>query len=202
MVREGLTMRISMQRGWKVCGDADSEEEAMRKVAELQPQLVIVDISLKNSNGLDLIKQIKSKYPSTKMLVLSGFQESLYAERALRAGAMGYLNKQESNEKVVDAIRTVLAGERFISPELSRRLINQSLGGSTPAKSPIECLTDRELEVFRMIGKGMMSSAIAEVLFISTHTVDSHRENIKRKLALKNAGELTHAAVQWVMENG
>jgi DNA-binding NarL/FixJ family response regulator len=140
--------------------------------------------------------------PVVKMLVISGFQESLYAERACRAGAMGYLNKQESSEKMIEAIRTVLAGERFLSPEISRRLISQALSSSDRKKTPIEQLTDRELEIFRMIGQGLSTSLIASRLFLSTHTIDTHRENIKRKLSINSAAELSRAAVQWLLENG
>jgi RNA polymerase sigma factor (sigma-70 family) len=164
--------------------------------------LVLVDISLKSGHGIELIKRIRSFDPAIKILVISGFQESLYAERAFRAGALGYLNKQESNEKMIEAIRTVLAGERFISPEISRRLINQALDASDVTKTPIEQLTDRELEIFRMIGEGLTTSGIANRLGLSTHTIDTHRENIKRKLAARNAAELSRAAVQWLLENG
>ena len=136
------------------------------------------------------------------MLVISGFQESLYAERAFRAGAMGYLNKQESNEKLIKAIRTVLDGKRFLSPEISLRLIEQALGASDANKTPIGSLTDRELQIFRMIGEGLATSVSANRLFLSTHTIDTHRENIKRKLTIKTAAELSRAAVQWILENG
>ncbi len=202
MVREGLAMRISTQRDLTVCGEAASEDEALAMVQKTQPELVIVDISLKVGNGIDVIKRVKSDYPAVKLLVVSGYQESLYAERALRAGALGYLNKQESNDKVLEAIRTVLAGKRYVSAEITQRLVNQALGSEDKTKAPIDRLTTRELDIFRMIGEGMNSGAIAERLFISTHTIDSHRENIKRKLAIKNAGELTRTAVQWVLENG
>jgi DNA-binding NarL/FixJ family response regulator len=201
MVREGLTMRISTQPDLAVCGEAATEEEALSRVQQTSPDLVIVDISLKSGHGLEVIKQVKSRYPAVKMLVLSGYQESLYAERALRAGALGYLNKQESNDKVLDAIRTVLRGQRYISPEIAQRLVAQALGDTNETQAPIECLTNRELEIFRMVGEGMTSGAIANSLFLSTHTIDTHRENIKRKLNLKNAGELTRAAVRWVLEN-
>ena len=202
MVREGLAMRIALQSGLEVCGEAASEDEALALVSQTNPDLILVDISLKSGHGIELIKQVKSRHPSVKMLVVSGFQESLYAERSLRAGALGYLNKQESNEKVIEAIRTVLRGERFVGPEISRRLINQALGGADMTKTPIEQLTDRELEIYRMIGEGLTSGVIAERLFLSTHTIDTHRENIKRKLGLSNAAELSRAAVQWLLENG
>jgi DNA-binding NarL/FixJ family response regulator len=149
-----------------------------------------------------LIKQVKSRFPAVKMLVVSGHRESLYAERALRAGALGYLNKQESNDKVLVAIRTVLGGQRYVSPEIMQRLVGQALGTADMTKTPIERLTDRELEIFRMIAEGLASGTIAERLFISPHTIDTHRENIKRKLNVKTAGELTRVAVEWALENG
>ena len=201
MVREGLRLRISAFPDLEVCGEAVSEDEAMLLVKQTNPHLVIVDISLKGGHGIELIKRIKSSFPSIKMLVSSGFQESLYAERALRAGALGYLNKQDSGEKVIEAIRTVLRGERYVSPEITQRLVSQALGTKSESKDPIDLLTDRELEIFRMIGKGQTSSAIANDLLLSIHTIDTHRENIKRKLGLKNASELSRQAVQFVLEN-
>ncbi|MCX7399427.1 MAG: response regulator transcription factor [Planctomycetales bacterium] len=201
-VREGLALRISLHADLEVCGEAESEDQAVALVKQLKPDLVLVDISLKSGHGLELIKRIRSMDPTVRMLVISGFQESLYAERACRAGALGYLNKQESSEKMIEAIRTVLGGERFLSPEISRRLISQALGSSDRKKTPIEQLTDRELEVFRMIGEGLSTGIIANRLFLSTHTIDTHRENIKRKLTLNSAAELSRAAVQWLLENG
>lgn len=201
-VREGLALRISLHSDLEVCGEADSEDQALALVKQKDPDLVLVDISLKSGHGIELIKRIKSLDPKIKTLVISGFQESLYAERACRAGALGYLNKQESNEKMIEAIHTVLAGERFLSPEISRRLINHALGATDAARTPVEQLTDRELEIFRMIGEGLTTGAIAKRLSLSTHTIDTHRENIKRKLAVGSAAELTRTAVQWVLETG
>lgn len=202
LVREALATRINFHADMEVCGEAGTEEEAISLVCQLSPDLVLVDIALKSGHGIELVKQIKLKHPKVKTLVVSGFQESLYAERALRAGALGYLNKQESNEKVIDAIHTVLRGEHFVSPDISQRLINQSLGCAETTKTPIDRLTDRELEIFRMIGEGLSSGMIAEQLFLSPHTIDSHRNNIKRKLGLNNAAEMSRSAVQWLLENG
>jgi len=202
LVREGLAMRISLHPDLSICGEAESEDEAITLVKNVGPDLVLIDISLKSGNGLDLIKRIRSLDMPTRMLVVSGFQESLYAERAFRAGALGYLNKQQSSEKLIEAIRTVLAGKRFISPEISHRLIEQALGAKDAGRTPVERLTNRELEIFRMIGEGLTTSIIANRLFLSTHTVDTHRENIKRKLAISTAAELSRAAVQWVLESG
>jgi DNA-binding NarL/FixJ family response regulator len=201
LVRAGLTLRISEETDLQICGEAATEEEALNSVKLTQPDLMLIDISLKNGNGIELVKQIKSRYPAVKMLIVSGFQESLYAERALRAGALGYLNKQESNVKVIDAIRTVLAGKRYVSPELAQRLVTQAVVGNDVTKNSVDLLSNRELQIFRMIGDGLSSSAIADQLLLSIHTIDAHREHIKRKLELKNASELTRTAVQWVLEN-
>jgi DNA-binding NarL/FixJ family response regulator len=201
MVREGLTMRLSAQPDLQVCGEAACEDEAIAVVKQTHPDLVLVDIALKSGDGIELVKQIKSRHPSIKMLVLSSYQESLYAERALRAGVTGYLSKQESHDKLLEAVRTVLAGKRYVSDETTQRLINRALGGSDDARASVDQLSDRELEIFRMIGEGLTSGVIAERLFLSTHTIDTHRENMKRKLGVKNASELNRAAVRWVLQN-
>lgn len=202
MVREGLAMRISAQGDLKICGEAATEDEALTLVQQTSPDLVIVDISLKGGHGIEVIKRVKSRHPTVKMLVFSGFHESLYAERALRAGAMGYLNKQESNDQLLVAIRTVLNGGRFVSADVTQRLVTQALTKRGEITNPIEQLTDRELEILRMIGEGLTTGAIASRLHISTHTIDTHRENIKRKLGAHNAAELNRLAVQWLLENG
>jgi DNA-binding NarL/FixJ family response regulator len=201
MVREGLRLRISAYPDLEVCGEATTEDEAMELIPKTNPHLIIVDISLKSGHGIELIKRVHAKYPKIKMLVASGFQESLYAERALRAGALGYLNKQDSGEKVIEAIQTVLRGERFVSDEITKKLVAQALGNRADLADPMELLTDRELEIFRMIGNGQTSGAIANELMLSNHTIDTHRENIKRKLGFKNAAELTRRAVQFLLEN-
>ncbi len=201
LLREGLAMRLSMQSGLEICGEAASEEEGLARVKELEPDLMVVDIALKSGNGIELIKQVKSRFPKVKMLVVSCYDESLYAERALHAGALGYLNKQETNEKVVDAVRSVLAGERFVSEKIMQRLVSQALGDEQGAGDPVEQLSDRELEIFRLIGQGKSTRAIADELFLSSHTIDTHRENIKRKLNIAGASELNRLAIQWLIEN-
>ncbi len=201
MVREGLTMRISAQLDLQVCGEAATEEEALALIQQRTPDLAIVDISLKSGNGIDLIKQVKAGFPSVKMLVLSGHPEALYGERALRAGAMGYVNKQESNHNILIAIRLVLNGLHYAGTEVTQRLMGQALGRESVPKSPLESLSKREMEVFRLIGSGMSSTAIAKQLQLSSHTIDTHRENIKRKISAKNASELSRAAVEYVIGN-
>jgi DNA-binding NarL/FixJ family response regulator len=203
MLREGLAMRISAKPDLAVCGEAATEEEGLALVKRRSPDLVIVDISLKSGHGIDLIKRIKARHPKVKMLVVSGYDESLYAERSLRAGALGYLNKQETNEKVIDAIRTVLDGRRYLSPKMTQQLVGQAIGSGQPGgDDPIHRLSNRELEVFQLIGRGQPTGSIAAQLQISIHTVESHRHTIRRKLHLKNGAELTQRAVQWVLENG
>ncbi len=203
MMRLGLAAQISDQPDWEVCGEAEDVRAALATLKATSPDLVIIDIALKQGHGIDLVKQIKSRFPRVRMLVLSAYPESLYAERALHAGALGYLNKQEAGEKIFEAIRTVLAGERFVSPEMVQRLVRQAIGAGDPTPpSPVETLSDRELEIFRLIGAGLTTGAIAHRLHISTHTVDSHREKMKRKLNVQTAGELTRQAVRWVLENG
>jgi DNA-binding NarL/FixJ family response regulator len=195
-------MRINSQEDMLVCGEAACENEAVELVMQTCPDLVLVDISLQSGNGIELVKRIRLLNAVTKILVVSTFQESLYAERALRAGALGYLNKQESNDKLLEAIRTVLKGERFVSPEITQRLVSQALGKQSLTDDPLKLLTDRELEIFRLIGAGNSTSTIAEQLFLSPHTVDTHRENIKKKLGFKNAAELNRQAIQSMLESG
>lgn len=202
MMRDGLNMRISSQEDMEVCGEAATENAAVELFRQLCPDLVLIDISLKEGNGIELVKRIRLLNAATKMLVVSTFQESLYAERALRAGALGYLNKNESNEKLLEAIRTVLRGDRYVSAETTQRLVSQALGKRDVMDDPIEKLTDRELEIFRLIGTGITTSGIADQLFLSTHTVDTHRENIKKKLGAKTGADLNRKAIQSMLENG
>ena len=203
MMRDGLATKISKDPDFEVCGQAEDVNDALAAVKSTSPDLAIVDIALKEGHGIELIKDIKSRFPSVKTLVLSSYQESLYAERALRAGAMGYLNKQETGEKIFDAMRTVLAGDRYLSPEMMQRLLGQAVGAADAGRaSPVETLSDRELEVFQLIGNGQTTTAIANRLHLSPHTIDTHREKIKHKLNLKNATELQREATQWMLENG
>jgi DNA-binding NarL/FixJ family response regulator len=202
LVREGLTARISAQPDLVVCGEAEDVEGAFSEFQTSNPDLVLVDISLKNGHGLELIKQIKVHNPDAKMLVISAYEESFYAERALRAGALGYIGKQECRENIITAIRTVLDGRRYLSPQMTDHLLGMAVGGREPASaSPVDKLYDRELEVYQLIGHAQTTSSIAKQLHLSPHTIDSHREKIKAKLGLQNGAELTRHALQWVLEN-
>ena len=201
LVREGLAARIAAQPDMEVCGEAADIESALELIVSKRPSLVIVDIALRNGNGIDLIKRIVCAGVNTRMLVVSAYDESLFAERALRAGAHGYINKQELQSQVVEALRTVLRGERYLSSVMSQRLIAQAIG-SKVAHGGTETLTDRELQIFQLIGRGKSTREIAQELSVSVHTIDSHREHIRAKLDLRNGTELIQRAVQWHIENG
>jgi DNA-binding NarL/FixJ family response regulator len=201
LVREGLAARISAQPDLEVCGEAADTDEALELIAAIRPDLVIVDIALRSGYGLDLIRHVIAAAYPTQMLVVSAYDETLFAERALRAGARGYLNKQELQGKVIDAIRAVLRGERYLSGEMAQRLIGQAIVGKG-VQHCMETLTSRELQVFSLIGRGRSTRQIAEQLSLSVHTIDSHRERIRAKLNLRNGAELMQRAVQWHIENG
>lgn len=201
LVREGLAARIAAQPDMEVCGEADGIESALELVLAKRPALVIVDIALRDGHGIELIKRIVAAGVNTRMLVVSAYDESLFAERALRAGALGYINKQELQGKVVEALRTVLRGERYLSSAMAQRLIAQAIG-SRAAQGGTEALTDRELQIFQLVGRGKSTREIAQELNVSVHTIDSHREHIRAKLDLRNGTELIQRAVQWHIENG
>jgi DNA-binding NarL/FixJ family response regulator len=201
LVREGLAARIAAQPDMEVCGEAADIESALELVVSLRPSLVIVDIALRDGHGIDLIKRIVAAGVTTRMLVVSAYDESFFAERVLRAGALGYINKQELQGKVIEAMRTVLRGERYLSSAMAQRLIAQAIG-SKVAQGGTEALTDRELQIFQLIGRGKSTRDIAQELNVSVHTIDSHREHIRAKLDLRNGTELIQRAVQWHIENG
>jgi DNA-binding NarL/FixJ family response regulator len=201
LMRDGLSMRITAQPGWEICGVAATEDEGFAVITEECPDLVLVDISLKLGNGIELIKRVRARNSTVKFLAISAYKESLYAERALRAGALGYLNKQETNEKLIDAVRTVLRNERFLSEELKAKLVASALGNNQVDQDPIATLSDREKEIFRLIGEGLTTGAIADQLFLSTHTIDTHREHIKRKLKISTANELSRMAFHAMLES-
>jgi DNA-binding NarL/FixJ family response regulator len=198
LVREWLTNLINQQPDLAVCGEAETGPQAMQAIIKLKPDVAIVDISLKDSSGIELIKDLKQSLPGVAMLVLSMHEESHYAERALRAGARGYIMKRETTRKVIAAIRQVLAGGIYISDEIATALATQYVGGKEMSKnSPIEQLSDRELEVFELLGQGRGTRQIAEVLRVSVKTVQAYCARIKEKLNLSSATELLREAVRW-----
>jgi len=202
LVRRGLADLVGDEPDLEVCGEAADAAEALARVAELCPDVVVVDLSLKTGHGLDLIKRLRARDDGPKVLVLSMHDEALFAERALRAGALGYVNKQEAPAKVVEALRQVLAGKVYLSGTMTERLLKRAAGGAeTGGRLPSETLSDRELTVFDMIGQGLATREIAERLHLSIKTVETYREHIKAKLGLKNSAELGRHAAQWVLEN-
>ncbi|HEY2952636.1 MAG TPA: response regulator transcription factor [Verrucomicrobiae bacterium] len=199
ILRQGLGQLINQETDLTVCGEAEDAAKAFDAVVSLNPDVAVIDISLKNGNGIELIKNIKACYPDLPILVLSMHDESLYAERALRAGSLGYVMKDEAIEQVLVAIRHVMAGEIFLSNEMKAKMLQQlAVGRGKVVTSPIEQLTDRELQVFRLIGEGRSTRQIAEELHLSIRTVEAYREYIKDKLSLKNATELVQHAFHWV----
>lgn len=203
-VREALASRIGRHPDLEVCGEAADMTEALRLVADTEPDLAVIDISLKTASGIDLIKRIRDRNASVRMLVWSMHSESLYAERALRAGALGYINKDQATDKIIDAIRRVLEGKVYLSDEMAEKMLHRAVGGGRkePTRSPLDALADRELEVFRLIGQGVKTAAIAELLHLSVKTVETYRDRIRHKLDLGDGTELAHYATQWVLENG
>jgi DNA-binding NarL/FixJ family response regulator len=198
IVRQGISQLIDQEPDFSTCSQAGSAQETLAQMESNPPDILLVDISLDGISGLELIKLLKNRNYKAPILVLSMHDESLYAERALRAGAKGYVMKQEATEKVLTAIRQVLQGELYLSEHMQEKILQQILSGDAGGLSPIDLLSDRELEVFRLIGHGNASSDIARKLSRSVKTVETHRSHLKDKLGLKNAAELTHFAVQWV----
>jgi DNA-binding NarL/FixJ family response regulator len=199
ITREGFAQLINFQDDLQVCGEAGNVAAALTGIQKARPDLVIVDISLAESNGLELIKSLKAQCSSLVILVLSTYDELLYAERAIRAGARGYVMKQAPTVEVMKAIRTTLEGELYLSEKMRSRLVHRHLRTKKEVnRSEIDVLSDRELEVFQMIGNGCTTREIAAKLHVSLSTVETHRAHIKEKLNLANAVELVRRAVEWV----
>jgi DNA-binding NarL/FixJ family response regulator len=198
IVRQGLALLIDRENDLSVCGEAEGAHSAFHAVATLRPDIVVLDISLSGPDGLDVLKEIRAKTTHLPVLILSMHDESIYAERAMRAGANGYIMKQEATEKVLIAIRRILQGEVYLSDRLTNSMLRQYVRGTAPAQaSPLVNLTDRELEVFRLIGEGHGTRQIADQLHVSVKTIESYQAHIKDKLALKNARELLQHAIEW-----
>lgn len=200
--RDGLSIRIERESDLEVCGEASDIADALRLVSEQNPDLAIIDVSLETGNGIELVKEVKSRFPNVKMLVWSMYDESLYADRAIQAGAQGYINKKNVRETMISAIRTVLAGDIYLSPEYSAKVLNRLAQGNSISKIPSEVLTDRELETFTLIGQGLKTKEIATRMELSLSTVETYRSRIKDKLGLTHTAELAREATSWVLTNG
>lgn len=201
IVREGLTQMINREPDLTVCGNAEDMQRAVQLIDMLKPDILIVDISLNGPDGLDLLKYIRARDPALPVLILSMHDEALYAERALRAGANGYIMKQEATDSVLVALRRILNREVYVSERVANRMLRQFVGGGANdvAHSSVEGLSDRELEVLRLIGSGHTTRQIAEELHLSVKTVESYQAHLKEKLSLKNSRELVQYAVAWSM---
>ncbi len=203
IMRQGLAQLIENEPDLAVCGEADDAFKGLGAVKTLQPNLVLADISLPGRNGLELIKDIQAMHPEVMVLVISMHDESLYAERVLRAGGRGYVMKQEGGRRIIQAIRQVLDGQIYVSEKMSAKILEIFSGRrSASTSSRVEDLTDREFEVFRLIGNGMATREIADLLHLSVKTVEVHRANIKGKLNLRTATELIRHAVRWTESQG
>jgi DNA-binding NarL/FixJ family response regulator len=199
LFRKGVVQMLSSEPDLEVRGEAESSPAALDLMRRTPVDMAIVDIGLHGSaNGIELTKSIKAEHPELPVLVLSMHDEMLYADRALRAGARGYLMKREALDSVITAVRTVLSGEIYLSATMAKRMIAEHVSGGTSGRSAIEKLTDRELEVLQLIGEGTEVRDIAQKLHISAKTVEAHRGHIKEKLNLNNAREVARFAVQWV----
>ena len=197
IIRQGFTLLINQESDLIVVGEAEDSARAMEVIAELKPDLALVDLSLKNSNGIELIKDLTRIQPELLMLVVSLHDESVYAERCLRAGAHGFIMKAEATENVMTAIRTVLRGEIYLSDTMHYQMLKVMTSGSSGKTSATDQLSDRELEVFQAIGRGESTREIAEILNLSIKTIETYKSHLKQKLDLRNSTELLQFAVEW-----
>jgi DNA-binding NarL/FixJ family response regulator len=198
VVRDGLTTIINHEQDLNVCGQADDAPEALKAIDELKPDVVVVDISLKSSNGIELTKSINARHINLFVIVLSLHDESVYAERSLLAGAKAYLMKDAASESIIKAIRTVLSGEIYVSDKISKKFLHKIASDKAgTSKTLIEKLSNREFEIFRMIGDGLKASQIAKQLHLSIKTIETYRSRIKEKLNLPNAAELLQYSIKW-----
>jgi len=200
-VREALATRISRQPDLEVCGEAGDVREALTMIDDLRPDLAVIDISLKLDSGIELIKRIKDRHDGIRILVWSMHNELHYAERALRAGALGYINKDQATDRIIEAIRRVLDGKVYLSDELAEKMLHRSVGDRNElARLPIDSLADRELEVFRLIGHGVKTAEIANRMHLSIKTIETYRDRIRQKLGLKDGTELAYFATMWTLQ--
>lgn len=202
LMRKGLALTLETEVDLTVAAQAASAEEALSLMDKAEPDLAVIDVSLPGMSGLELIKHLRAVRPDLAILVVSRHDESLYAERAIRAGARGYLMKMEAADVIVKAVRHILNGGIYVSEEIKERLLLGMMAGKDVSQSPLEVLSDRELEVFELTGRGLGTRDIAERLHLSVKTVESYRARIKNKLSLNTAPELIQHAVQWVESEG
>ena len=197
IIRRGFQLLLAMEPDLMVVGEADSGPVALQKILALKPDIAIVDLSLKGSSGLELIKQLRAQALNLKLLVFTVRDEGIYAQRLLRAGADGYITKEEGTEKAIEAIRTLMQGKRYLTDKMAEKMMDSMVGNASGTEQNIEALSDRELEVLELLGNGLGSREIAEKLHLSIKTIESHREHMKTKLGLTRATELVNYAFNW-----
>lgn len=204
ITRQGIGMLVSKEANLVVCGETDNAPKAIDLINQLSPDLAVIDISLKSVSGIELVKNIKSLRPELPILVMSMHDESLYAERALRAGARGYIMKNEPNDKIRAAIQQVLGGDLYMSDRMKEKMLHRIVTNKKNEEtvSSVDLLSDREMEVFQLIGNGFSTKQIASKLNLSVKTIDSYREHLKLKLPLEHGSDLVHYAIQWVKSEG
>lgn len=202
MVREHLGALINRQKDMRVCGEAEDRSDGLELISQKRPLLALVDLSLKSSSGLDLIKDLRAILPDLKILVISMHDENLYAERSIRSGAHGYVSKQEKSEEILEAIRRVLSGKIYMSPALSEKTVSRMLGKLQGSDGAVDELTDREFQIFDLIGQGYRTVEIARHLRLEVKTIDSYRTRIKAKLKLSSTSELLRKAITWRQDAG
>lgn len=198
IMRHGLAQLIRMENGLDVCGEAGNAREGLDLVDKLKPDLAVIDLTLPDKNGLELVKDIRAMHPATVCLVLSMHDESLYGERSLRAGARGYVMKEEAADHLITAIHKIMSGGLYVSETLNARMLEQMTAPTRAKAAGIDSLTDRELEILELIGKGVATKNIATQLSISARTVEAHRAHVKEKLGITDGAALVRYAVQWV----
>jgi len=199
LFREGLVRVLNQEKDLEVCGEASDNDEALKQLAALKPDLVLMDITLEGMNGIELTKLIRVRWPKLPILVLSMHKESLYADRALRAGANGYIMKREDGPNLLEAIRQVLQGHVYVSKAVNDAMLQtMASGGRHFSSSPVESLSDREFEIFQLIGEGYGTRQIADEIHVSIKTVETHREHIREKLNLNSTFELVQHAIHWI----
>lgn len=202
VIRDGLAILINSEADLQVVGEANDLADALQVIEATRPDVAIIDVSLETSSGLELVRELKARFPKVRVLVWSMYEESLYAERAIQAGALGYINKRNVRECAIEAIRTVLAGDIYLSPEYSAKVLNRLQRGKIDCKCPATLLTDRELEAFTLFGQGLKTSEIAERMELTPNTIETYRSRIKTKLQLKHSVELVREATVFYLTNG
>lgn len=201
LVRQGLRQLFEGEKNYEVFGEAANVRETLTALTHKKPDVAIIDLSLPDGNGLELVKHLLARFPELLILVASMHDEKLFAERVLKAGAKGYINKSATGDEIINAIKQIISGKIYVSQQVSNQLLRKADEKFQSGQSPVQLLSNRELEVFEFIGRGLGTADIAETLKLSIKTIESHRANIKKKLGLVSTGELARSAMQWSLES-